>query len=158
MTFRCVPFPHSHLFCGQYIDRSTMVYVDANVYMFNYTEANNRIIELDSGIAFGSGKGNSCRWIVMYMICLSIYPHCNITTQALVPPCMNDCLKYTEDICRGNILSFTFIANLNNNPVDEKLVLNCSTPFRAFNSVSVDTENCYNFSCKLIAITRLIKN
>ena len=41
------------------------------------------------------------------------------------------------------------------NPLEidlELLVLNCSAPFRAFGSVSIDTENCYNFNCKLVYI------
>jgi len=151
MTCRCVPFPHSHLFCGQYIDASTVVYIDNNV--FNYTEANNRIIELDNNDISGPGIMNSCRWIVLYMICISIYPQCNITTKALVPPCMEDCLKYTDlnGICGGNIRTLLLIAmdRLDSNSLDKNLVLNCSAPFRAFSSVNIDSGNCYNFNCKL---------
>jgi len=140
------------LFCDQYIHTSTTVYIDPNV--FNYTEANNRIIEIDNNNILSKGEKDSCRWIVMYMICLSIYPQCNITTQALVPPCMEDCLKYTDSngTCGETIERFLFtaLAKVNNNPLDEKLVLKCSTPFRAFSSVNIDSENCYNFSCKLL--------
>ena len=124
-----------------------MVYIDHNV--FNYTEANNRIIQLDNGLAFGLGTGNSCRWIVIYTVCLSIYPHCNIMTETLVPPCVDDCLEYTNT-CRGNIYTLIIAARSNNDPLKMLFDLNCSAPFRAFDSVSVDTENCYNFNCKLI--------
>ena len=146
LHYRCVPFPHSHLLCGQYIDASTMVYIDPNV--FNYTEANNRIIQLDNGLAFGLGTINSCRWIVIYTVCLSIYPHCNISTQKLVPPCTDDCLEYINR-CSGNIRGLTAVARSDNDSLEMLFVLNCSDPFKAFDSVNVDAENCYNFTCKL---------
>ena len=142
--YRCVPFPHSHLLCGQYIDASTMVYIDTNV--FNYTEANNRIIQLDNSLVFG--MINSCRWIVIYTVCLSIYPHCNISTQKLVPSCTDDCLGYINR-CRENIRGLTALARSDN--LEMLFVLNCSAPFRAFDSVNVDAENCYNFTCKLVS-------
>ena len=126
-----------------------MIYIDYNV--FNYTEANNEIIKLDNGVAFGTGNLNSCRWIVMYTICLSIYPHCNVTTQSLLPPCMDNCLEY-NDMCSGNSVSLQLLAKKTNFSHLESYILNCSAPFRAFDSVSVDTENCYNFSCKLTCI------
>ena len=124
-----------------------MVYIDHNV--FNYTEANNGIMESDNEMIFGIGKLNSCRWIVMYMICLSIYPHCNVTTQSLQPPCMDNCLEY-NDMCSGTRVFLQVVVKQRNYSLLESLILNCSAPFRAFDSVSVDTENCFNFSCKLI--------
>ena len=128
-----------------------MVYIDPNV--FNYTEANN-IIEIVDGAAFSPGIVNSCRWILMYTVCLSIYPQCNISTQKLVPPCIEDCLEYAN-ICRNNFIILTTAIMFADNPLEidlELLVLNCSAPFRAFGSVNIDidTENCYNFNCKLI--------
>ena len=83
------------------------------------------------------------------MSCLSIYPRCNITTQALLPPCEDDCLEYTN-ICDDRIKSSVFLSS-SDNPFDTKFILTCSAPFRAFSSVaSVDTDKCYNFSCKLM--------
>ena len=129
-----------------------MVYIDPNV--FNYTEANNKIIELEDGAAFSPGIVNSCRWILMYTVCLSIYPHCNISTQKLLSPCIEDCLKYVNR-CRDNFFLLTTVVMLADNPLEidlELLVLNCSAPFRAFGSVNIDidTENCYYFNCKLV--------
>ena len=146
LIYRCVPFPHPDFLCGQYIDPSTTVYIDENV--FNYTEVNNRIIELDNiGGVFGRGTINSCRWIVMYMICLQVYPQCNNATQALIPSCVDECLKYSN-VCSGHLLSLRSSAI--SNELDEKLILDCFDPFRLFDSIHVDTENCYNFTCKLI--------
>lgn len=92
------------------------------------------------------GTTRSCRWITLYMICLSIYPRCDNTTQALIPPCMNDCLEYTAK-CTVQVIAIE-VFNINDNELDELLILNCSALFRAFDSVNVDTENCYNFSCE----------
>ena len=121
-----------------------MVYIDPNV--FNYTEANNRITELDNKeVVFGTGRVTSCRWIIIYTVCLSIYPRCNIITQSLIPPCIDDCLEY-----RKCLIAFTVFSRNSNNPLDETFLFNCTAPFRAFGSVNTDTENCYNFNCKLI--------
>ena len=140
---RCIPFPHSHLFCGQYITASTMVYIDYSV--FNYIEANNKVIELDNIEVFGIFS--SCRWIRLYMVCISLYPRCNITTQALVSPCMNDCLKYTNRCYNdNNVFKGLTAAAARGLPY---LILNCSVPFKLFSLVSVDTDNCYDFNCKL---------
>ena len=143
---RCIFFPHHDLLCGQYIDNSTTVYIDDSV--FNYTEVNNRIIELDSNESFGTGTITSCRWIVIYMICLSVYPQCDSETQALIPPCKDECLKYIDNVCSGN-LDFLRISAVTVQ-LDEKLILDCSDPFREFDLVHADVENCYNFTCKLI--------
>ena len=149
LHYRCVLFPHSHLLCGQYIDASTMVYIDPNV--FNYTEANNRIIKLDNSFGFGLDILISCRSIAIYTVCLSIYPHCNISTQKLVPPCMDDCLEYTNR-CGGNLIGLTVAAKSDNDSLEMLFVLNCSDPFRAFDSFNVDAENCYTFACKLVCM------
>ena len=146
IIYRCTPFPHHDLLCGQYIDHSTTVYIDDSV--FNYTEANNRIIELDNNEIFRTGELTSCRWIVIYMICLSVYPQCNTETQALVPPCKDECLKYIDNVCSGNLALFHL--STVSFQLDEKLILDCSDPFRVFDSVHADVENCYNFTCKLI--------
>ena len=124
-----------------------MVYIDPNV--FNYTEANNRITELDNKEVFSTGRETSCRWIIIYIACLSIYPHCNIITQSLVPPCFDDCMEYNATRCRDFVALTVFVMN-SNNPLDETFIFNCSAPFRAFGSVSIDTRNCYDFNCKLI--------
>ena len=140
LIYRCVPFPHPDLLCGQYIDPSTTVYIDKNV--FNYTEVNNRIIELDNyGRAFGPGILNSCQWIAMYMICLQVYPQCNNVTQALIRSCIDECLNYSC-VCDRSLRSL-YVS-------DAKLILDCSDPFRLFDSIHVNTENCYHFTCKLI--------
>ena len=143
---RCLPFPHSHLFCGQYIDANTMVYVDPNV--FNYTELNNGIKTADDGAVFGSEYDigvESCIKQLPYMICQYVYPRCNSTTQTLLPVCVDNCLSYTEmcgygfDALRGSTFLF---------PIFEMLIINCTDQFRAFGSVTVDLESCYNFYCK----------
>ena len=118
-----------------------MVYIDPNV--FNYTEANNRIEELDNV------GGDSCRLIAIYTFCISVYPHCNNATQALVPPCMDECMEFS-DFCRlTRFLSFTTIPNLNQDALDGQLLLSCSDPYRLFDVTINDTENCFNFNCKL---------
>ena len=81
------------------------------------------------------------------MICLSVYPQCNSETQELVPPCIDECLKYL-DLCSAQ-LGILYLSAVNVQP-DEELILNCSDPFRGFDSVHVDVEKCYNFTCKLI--------
>ena len=125
-----------------------MVYIDPNV--FNYTEANNRITEINNEkLEFTTDRTTSCQWIITYTACLSIYPRCNIITQSLVPPCMDDCLEYAVR-CRQRLKGFTIAVSHSNNPLDEIFLFNCSAPFRAFGSVSIDTKNCYNFNCKLI--------
>ena len=150
LIYRCVPFPHPDFLCGQYIDPSTTVYIDENV--FNYTEVNNRIIELDDNGVLGIFS--SCRWTIIYMICLQVYPQCNDATQALIPSCIDECLKY-NNVCDENLRGLhTFAIS---NELDEKLILNCSNPFRLFDSIHVDTENCYNFTCKLIRYTDFLK-
>ena len=145
LIYRCVPFPHPDLLCDQYIDPSTTVYIDENI--FNYTEVNNRIIELDNGGIIGRGILNSCPWILMYMICLQVYPQCNNATQALIPSCIDGCLKYSN-VCSRHLTALRSSAI--SNELDEKLILDCFDPFRLFDSIHVDTENCYNFTCKLM--------
>ena len=145
LIYRCVPFPHPDLLCGQYIDPSTTVYIDESV--FNYTEVNNRIMELDNSVVFGTGANTSCRWIIMYMVCLQVYPQCNNATQALIPSCVDECLKY-NNVCNRSLVGFRTLGIFDQ--LDGKLILNCSDPFRLFDSIHVDTENCYNFTCKLI--------
>ena len=145
LIYKHVPFPHPDFLCGQYTDPSTTVYIDESV--FNYTEVNNRIIELDNSEVFGEGNTRPCRWIIIYMICLQVYPQCNNTTQALIPSCVDECLKY-NNVCSENMIVFRF-----SNQFDENLILDCSDPFRLFDSIHVDTENCYNFTCKLIHYT-----
>ena len=144
IIYRCMPFPHAHLLCGQYVENDTVVYIDPNV--FNYTEANNRIKELDDIEVFG--KVVSCRWRTLYMICLSIYPRCNVTTQALLPPCTDDCLYYASK-CGRHSMTLQALVSLNIDDVTSFFYLNCSAPFRAFSSPNVDTENCYSFNRKL---------
>lgn len=150
---RCIPFPHSYLFCGEYIDASTPVYIDPN--LLNYTEVNERLTALDNNKIFGVTI--ACRWKNLYMSCLSIYPHCNITTQALLSPCMDDCLSNTNMCYNITRLAavLTASAMFNNNPLDRTFILNCSSPFRLFGSVNVDMKNCYNLNCKLIIIRSL---
>ena len=142
-TCRCVLFPHSNLHCGRYINASTMVYIDPNV--FNYTEANNRIGELDSVEGLGGG---SCRLITTYTFCISVYPHCNNATQALVPPCMDDCLQFSDFCGLTQLLIFTTIPNLDPDSLDGQLLLSCSDPYRLFDVTINNTENCFNFNCK----------
>lgn len=125
-----------------------MVYVDHNVY--NYTKINNKIMILQDNQILGIGSESSCPWIVIYTICLLIYPRCNVTTQALMPPCMDDCLKFIDNKCMSNVkgLVATNILGI----FDKNLLLNCSTPFGAFGdsvNIQFDTENCYNFTCEL---------
>ena len=134
------------MFCGQYIDTSTAVYIDSNV--FNYAEENQRLMKLDAHMIFG--EITSCRWITMYTSCLSIYPHCNITTQALLAPCMNNCLNYTS-YCEHQ----TNISSILTASGDKQFILNCSAPFTKFGTVNVDMDSCYEFNCKLIAIINL---
>ena len=124
-----------------------MVHIDPNV--FNYTEANNRLLELSVNGTNGAG---SCRPIREYTFCLSIYPRCNGTTQALVPPCMEDCMEYSDLCDLTRFFVFPDIPDLNRDSLDAMFLLPCSNPYRAFSSVIVDTENCFNFSCKLIFI------
>ena len=145
LIYRCVPFPHPDFLCGQYIDPSTTVYIDENV--FNYTEVNNRIILLDNSHVFSGGIISPCRWIIIYMICLQVYPQCNNATQALIPSCVDECLKYSN-VCSEVLVGFRTLSI--SNQLDGKLNLDCSDPFRLFDSIHVDTENCYNFTCKLI--------
>ena len=143
---RCMPFPHSHLFCGQYIDASTVVYIDPNV--FNYTELNSAISLANDGAIFGHRISigiETCIKQLPYMVCQFVYPRCNSTTQALLPVCMDNCLNYTE-MCgygftalRGSTLLY---------PIFDMLVINCTNQFRAFGSVTIDLENCYNLYCK----------
>ena len=123
-------------------------YIDPNV--FNYTEANNRITEIDNeGLVFTTGRFDSCRWIIIYTVCLSIYPRCNNIIQSLVPPCMDDCLEYAAR-CREGLITLTTFVSRSDNPLDETFIFNCSAPFRAFGSISIDAKNCYDFNCKLI--------
>ena len=144
-----MPFPHSHLFCGQYINASTVVYIDSNV--FNYTELNNAIKIADDRGTFGFNImiGNSCIKQLPYMICQYVYPRCNMTTQALLPVCVDNCLDYVE-MCEDGFANLSQLAINENNSFWEQLVINCSDQFRNLGSVSVDAEECYHFNCKLI--------
>ena len=138
-----MPFPHSHLYCGQYIDASTVVYIDPNV--FNYTELNDAIrMASDAGI-FGDRiviNANTCIKQLPYMICQSVYPRCNSTTQALLPVCVDDCITKIE-MCAFAIPALETSAFLH--PLFEALIINCTDQFRAFGSVPVDSESCYNY-------------
>ena len=141
--FRCLPFPHSHLYCGQYIDASTVVYIDPTV--FNYTELNDAIrMASDAGI-FGDRiviNANTCIKQLPYMICQSVYPRCNSTTQALLPVCVDDCVTKIE-MCAFAITALETSVFLH--PLFEALIINCTDQFRAFGSVTVDSESCYNY-------------
>ena len=137
------------MFCGDYVDASTPVYIDHNI--FNYTEANKVLKRLDDEKLFGILT--RCRWVSLNMSCLSIYPRCNITTQALLPPCEDDCLEYAKTCKHVHLYEILYHAALfTDNPLHyTRLILNCSSPFKAFGSLTnVDKDKCYNFSCKLI--------
>ena len=136
------------MLCGQYINASTLVYLDSSV--FNYTEVNNMIKRFDSDQFFT--ETGSCRWTALYMICLSIYPQCNNETKVLVPPCEDNCLYHTTRCAYiGRALQIPAISN----DLILLFILNCSNPFRAFNSYGSsnynanNSDNCYNFGCKL---------
>ena len=123
-----------------------MVYIDTNV--FNYTELNNAIKTAGDGAVFGSEYQigvESCIKQLPYMICQYVYPRCNSTTQTLLPVCVDNCLSYTEMCGYGfNALRASpFLL-----PIFEMLIINCTHQFRAFGSVAVDLESCYNFYCK----------
>ena len=140
--FRCIPFPHSHLYCGQYIDASTVVYIDPIV--FNYTEINDAIRMASNTGIFGDRiiNGDSCIKQVPYMICQYVYPRCSNTTQALLPVCVDDCVEKTE-MCAFYVTALESSASLN--PLFGELVINCTNQFAGFGSVTVDSENCYNY-------------
>ena len=74
-------FPHTNLYCDQYIDASTVVYVDNDV--FNYTELNSvlqNVILMFDDLSIKT----PCRWQVPYMICQSIYPQGDNRTQTVM--------------------------------------------------------------------------
>ena len=123
-----------------------MVYIDPNVY--NYTEVNDAIrMASDAGI-FGDRivtDVHSCMKQFPYMICQSVYPRCNSTTQALLPVCVDDCIAKT-DTCSSAITALETSASLH--PLYEMLTINCTDQFRAFGSVPVDSESCYNYYSK----------
>ena len=131
------------MYCGQYIDASTVVYIDPNAY--NYTEVNDVIrLASDDGI-FGDGimiDVHSCTKQFPYMICQSVYPRCNSTTQTLLPVCVDDCIAKT-DTCSSAITALETSASLH--PLFETIAINCTDQFRAFGSVPVDSESCYNY-------------
>ena len=135
LIYKRVPFPHPDFLCGQYIDPSTTVYIDESV--FNYTEANNRIIELDNSEVFGEGNTRPCRWIIIYMICLQVYPQCNNTTQALIPSCVDECLKY-NNVCSENMIVFRFSNQFDENLMEPKNT-NTSPQGSRTNTVSIGT-------------------
>jgi len=128
-----------------------VVYVDPNV--FNYTELNDAIkIANDSGL-YGDRLvidpgGNSCIKQIPYMICQSVYPRCNSTTQALLPVCTSNCMK-NFDSCSFAFNALSVSNAINVNPIFELLIINCTNQFRAFESVSVDSANCYSLYGKL---------
>ena len=80
-------------------------------------------------------------------MCLSIYPPCNITTQALLAPCVDECLNYTNNC--NNLTGFSTFLAVSDIELDNRLILNCSAPSREYGSVNIDTDNCYKFNCKL---------
>ena len=131
------------MYCGQYIDASTVVYIDPNV--FNYTELNDAIRMASNAGLFGDTfvvNANSCIKQVPYMICQYIYPRCNSTTQALLPVCVDDCVAKTE-MCAFYVNALETSDALN--PLFEVLTINCTDQFAAFGSVTVDSERCYNY-------------
>ena len=120
-----------------------MIYIDPNV--FNYTELNDAIrMASDAGI-FGDRiviNANTCIKQLPYMICQSVYPRCNNTTQALLPVCVDDCVMKIE-MCVFAITALETSVFLH--PLFEALIINCTDQFRAFGSVTVDSESCYNY-------------
>ena len=143
--FRCVPFPHSHLFCGQYISASTVVYIDSSVN--NYTDLNRAIKLASDGGVFGvlNETFNICIRQLPYMVCQYVYPRCNSTTKVLLPVCTDNCAEMIE-MCK-----FGFNSLAVTNFVDslfEVLIINCTNQFKIFGSVTSDPESCYNFYCK----------
>ena len=120
-----------------------MIYIDPNV--FNYTELNDAIrMASDAGI-FGDRiviNANTCIKQLPYMICQSVYPRCNSTTQALLPVCVDDCVTKIE-MCAFAITALETSVFLH--PLFEALIINCTDQFRAFGSVTVDSESCYNY-------------
>ena len=120
-----------------------MIYIDPTV--FNYTELNDAIrMASDAGI-FGDRiviNANTCIKQLPYMICQSVYPRCNSTTQALLPVCVDDCVTKIE-MCAFAITALETSVFLH--PLFEALIINCTDQFRAFGSVTVDSESCYNY-------------
>ena len=134
------------MYCGQYIDASTVVYIDPNAY--NYTEVNDVIrLASDDGI-FGDGimiDVHSCMKQLPYMICQSVYPRCNSTTQALLPVCVDDCVAKINMCIPAITLAALETSAFLLHPLFEMISINCTDQFRAFGSVPVDSENCYNY-------------
>lgn len=136
------------MFCGQYIDSSTVVYIDPNV--FNYTEINNAIKLASSARIFGDEIViglNTCIKQLPYVVCQSVYPRCNSTTQSLLPVCMANCMENVDGTCRFGFRALNVSAIIN--PLFEVLVIDCTNQFRAFGSVNIDLDSCYDFYCKV---------
>ncbi|XP_065910186.1 hepatocyte growth factor receptor-like isoform X3 [Dysidea avara] len=138
----CGHFPHTNLYCGEYIDTNTVVYVDTDV--FNYTEINNALRVFHDGGLFGRSQvpNSSCRPQIVYMICQYVYPRCDNDTQALLPVCEDICSEYTEN-CIYAFRALPEVARVR--PIAESFIVNCTNQFSAFGSVNFDTENCYDF-------------
>lgn len=123
-----------------------MVYTDPNI--FNYAELNDVIRTASDGGIFSFDiviDGNSCMKQLPYMICQSVYPRCNSTTQALLPVCTDHCTQMIR-MCEFGFIALNTSAFIN--PLFEVFVIDCTNQFRAFGSVTVDSESCYHFYCK----------
>ena len=99
----CQPFPSQQLFCSQFFNESSMVYINDN---FNYTFLNERLFKWRNNGHFGqinisnlfTGRQSSfCATQIPYMVCVYLYPPCDDGVPLAL--CQDQCSNLRSQCC-----------------------------------------------------------
>ena len=99
----CQPFPSQQLFCSQFFNESSMVYIHDN---FNYTFLNERLFEwrnsghfgnINSGNPLTGRQSSFCATQIPYMVCVYLYPPCD--DEVPLALCQDLCSNLRSQCC-----------------------------------------------------------
>ena len=112
----CQPFPSHQLFCSQYFNESSMVYIHDNI---NYTFLNERLFEWSNRGYFGNTisyilrrSSSFCNAQIPYMVCVYLYPPCGDGVPLAL--CQDQCSNLRSQCCDAVNNLTLLVANLDN--------------------------------------------
>ena len=117
VSFSCQPFPSQQLtlFCSQYFNESSMVYIHDNI---NYTFLNEQLFEWRDRGYFGKtssyvpGKSTFCGSQIPYMVCIYLYPPCDNGVPLAL--CQDQCSNLRSRCCDAVNNLTLLVADLDN--------------------------------------------
>ena len=110
--FSCQPFPSQQLFCSQYFNESSVVYIHDNI---NYTFLNEHLFEWRNNGYFGKPSSDVltfCSTQIPYMVCIYLYPPCDDGVPLAF--CQDQCSNLRSQCCDAVNNLTSLVADLDN--------------------------------------------